>query len=92
MTSLIANAVASDQRGVGKPTHPVASPDVPTDVQSIQTNAATKTQKDFRTYDDETPARVVEHYKDMRAHQTVEFYDRMAEKYSFEDGKYRCVR
>ena len=38
-----------------------------------------------------TPKRVLMHYRDMRTYQTVEFHDRMATKYSFEDGKYRCV-
>ena len=62
------------------------------DIKTIQTNSSTKTQEEFRTYDtSETPERVIEHYKDMRTNQTVEFYDRMAEKYSFENGKYRLV-
>ncbi len=38
-----------------------------------------------------TPKRVLMHYRDMRTYQTVEFHDRMATKYSFEDGKYRCA-
>lgn len=59
-------------------------------VRSIQTNSSTKAKEEFRTYDaTETPERVVEHYRDMRTYQTVEFYDRMAEKYSFENGRYR---
>jgi len=69
-----------------------AQPDIeiPTDFQSIQTNAGTKELSEFRTYDDTTsPARVVEHYRDMRTFQTVEFYKRMEEKYSFENGKFR---
>ena len=62
------------------------------DIQSIQTNSSSKAVEEFRTYDlSETPARVVEHYKDMRTYQTVEFYDRMAKKYSFENGCYRLV-
>jgi len=64
--------------------------EIPTDFQSIQTNAGTKELSEFRTYDDTTsPARVVEHYRDMRTFQTVEFYKRMEEKYSFENGKFR---
>ena len=68
-----------------------SSPDVPTNIKSIQTNSATKAQEEFRTYDDETSPRVLEHYRDMRMYQTVEFYDRMAKKYSFENGNYRLV-
>jgi len=64
--------------------------EIPTDFQSIQTNAGTKELSEFRTYDDTTsPVRVVEHYRDMRTFQTVEFYKRMEEKYSFENGKFR---
>ncbi|KAL7526891.1 hypothetical protein ACHAWF_001957, partial [Thalassiosira exigua] len=73
------------QSSVGSP--PV--PSVPADAKSIQTNASTKAQEDFRTYDAETPERVREHYRDMRANQTVAFYEKMEEKYSFENGKYR---
>ena len=70
----------------------IIEPQVPTDVKSIQTNSSTKTAEEFRTYDEtDTPARVLEHYRDMRMYQTVEFYDRMAEKYSFENGNYRYV-
>ena len=63
----------------------------PSNYKEIQTNAATKTLEDFRTYtqDEETPARVVEHYRDMRRYQTLEFYERMEGKYSFADGTYR---
>lgn len=31
-----------------------------------------------------------DHYRNMRLHQTVEFYRRMEEKYSFADGKCRA--
>lgn len=62
------------------------------EIKSIQTNSQTKAQEEFRTYDlDDTPERVLQHYKDMRTYQTVEFYDRMAVKYSFENGHYRSV-
>jgi inositol oxygenase len=67
------------------------APDAPSNYMDIQTNADTKTLEDFRTYtqDEDTPARVVEHYRDMRQYQTVEFYQRMEKKYSFENGAYR---
>ena len=80
-----------DNDSIMKPSE-AASPKVPVDVQSIQTNASTKAAEEFRTYSsDDTPERVLQHYKDMRMYQTVEFYDRMAEKYSFENGCYRYV-
>lgn len=67
-----------------------AAPDTAADVASIQTNAATKAADEFRSYDEATtPARVVQHYRDMRTHQTLAFYRRMEAKYSFEDGRYR---
>mmetsp|Transcript_39209 Transcript_39209/g.68908 ORF Transcript_39209/g.68908 Transcript_39209/m.68908 type:complete len:343 (-) Transcript_39209:85-1113(-) len=66
------------------------TPHLPTDIQSIQTNSKTKAQDEFRSYNaTETPERVVQHYKDMRMYQTVEFYNRMEVKYSFENGNYR---
>ena len=68
-------------------------PQVPLDISSIQTNSATKAQEEFRTYDEsDTPERVVQHYRDMRTFQTVEFYESMERKYSFEGGNYRCGR
>ena len=72
------------------PANPVAPTTDASMLQSIQTNATTKSLEDFRTYDENTtPARVVQHYKDMRTHQTVEFYQRMEEKYSFQNGHCR---
>lgn len=69
---------------------PNPNPNNSIDVESIQTNSDTKSPDEFRTYDDEaTPERVLRHYRDMRTRQTVEFYERMEEKYSFEDGRYR---
>jgi inositol oxygenase len=67
------------------------APATPSNYKSIQTNADTKTIEDFRTYtqDEDTPARVIEHYRDMRRFQTVEFYEKMEKKYSFENGTYR---
>ena len=61
---------------------------VPLDVASIKTNH--KKDDEFRVYDEATSEpRVVQHYKDMRMFQTVEFYRRMEEKYSFANGRYR---
>lgn len=63
-------------------------PDMPVNFDSIKTNK--KKDEDFRVYNEKsTPPRVIQHYKDMRANQTVEFYRKMEEKYSFENGKYR---
>lgn len=59
----------------------------PSNYKQIQTNSSTKTLEEFRAYTQND--RVVEHYRDMRQHQTVEFYDRMAKKYSFESKS--CV-
>ena len=33
--------------------------------------------------------RVLDHYRDMRTFQTVAFYEKMSQKYSFEHDKYR---
>ena len=38
-----------------------------------------------------TPERVLNHYRNMRTYQTVEFHTRMMEKYTFDHGKYRYV-
>ncbi|KAL3810795.1 hypothetical protein ACHAXA_006825 [Cyclostephanos tholiformis] len=70
----------------------------------LETNSIAKPVEGFRSYGDGggdggddgdgdggTPKRVLMHYRDMRTYQTVEFHDRMATKYSFENGKYRCV-
>lgn len=55
---------------------------------SIKTN--NKDDEEFRVYDvNDSPARVVEHYKDMRRFQTMEFYRKMEKKYDFSNGKYR---
>ena len=55
----------------------------------IKTNTQKK-EKDFRVYDECTSEpRVVQHYKDMRTFQTVDFYRKMEHKYSFENGTYR---
>ena len=51
-------------------------------------NNAGKEDDSFRMYDTATQ-RVLDHYRDMRTHQTVAFYRRMEQKYSFEHGRYR---
>lgn len=38
-----------------------------------------------------TPERVLNHYRNMRTYQTVDFHTRMMEKYTFNNGKYRYV-
>jgi hypothetical protein len=38
-----------------------------------------------------TPERVLNHYRNMRTYQTVDFHNRMMEKYTFHNGKYRYV-
>ena len=64
----------------------VSRPEVP--YESIKTND--KKDEDFRIYNESTSqTRVVEHYRDMRLNQTVAFYRRMEEKYTFENGNYR---
>lgn len=53
--------------------------------------ATTKDLTAFRNYTNSSlQARVEDHYRNMRLHQTVEFYRRMEEKYSFADGHYRA--
>lgn len=50
----------------------------------------TKQSDEFRQMNEATSqTRVVEHYRDMRRFQTVDFYKKMGEKYSFDDGRYR---
>jgi hypothetical protein len=63
-------------------------PEIPTSHESIKTNV--KKDGDFRIYDESTSEqRVVDHYRDMRTFHTVDFYRRMEQKYSFENGNYR---
>jgi inositol oxygenase len=63
-------------------------PGIPASFESIKTNE--KKDDEFRIYNEESSERrVVEHYRDMRVNQTIEFYRRMEEKYSFENGTYR---
>lgn len=65
--------------------------EIPKDFASIKTNLDKK-EEDFRVYDEVTSdPRVVQHYKDMRAFQTLDFYRRMEQKFSFENGTYRCL-
>lgn len=64
-------------------------PEVPNTFEEIKTNT-TKTDDEFRIFDEATSLpRVVEHYRDMRRYQTVEFYRRMEQKYDFTNGNYR---
>ena len=64
-------------------------PEVPHTFDDIKTDT-TKTDEEFRIFDEATSLpRVVEHYRDMRRHQTVEFYRRMEQKYDFTNGNYR---
>jgi hypothetical protein len=65
-------------------------PEVSKDFQDIKTND--KPDEDFRIYSEETSEpRVVEHYRDMRRFQTIGFYRKMEDKYSFQAGKYRML-
>lgn len=56
----------------------------------LSNNKAKSDTNEFRKYEEEeTEARVLDHYRDMRTYQTVDFYRRMEAKYSFENGTYR---
>jgi hypothetical protein len=62
--------------------------EIPADFESIKTNH--KKDEDFRIYDQTTtPQRVVDHYRNMRTYQTVDFYRKMEQKYDFSNGNYR---
>lgn len=62
--------------------------DIPRNYDNIKKND--KADDDFRIYSEEaSEKRVVDHYRDMRKFQTVNFYQKMEQKYSFENGKYR---
>ena len=66
-------------------------PEVPKTFQGIKTSN-TKADDEFRVYSEETSIpRVLEHYRDMRKFQTVDFYRRMEQKYDFENGNYRSL-
>ena len=63
-------------------------PNVPKSFDTIKTGD--KADDEFRNYNvDETPPRVVEHYRDMRMNHTVAFYKKMEQKYDFSNGNYR---
>lgn len=63
-------------------------PDMYGDFSTIKTNA--KDNEAYRIYDVlDSPARVVEHYRDMRINHTVDFYKKMEKKYDFSNGAYR---
>jgi hypothetical protein len=67
---------------------PLSRPEVPQTFDDIKTNE--KEDEDFRIYSEETSLpRVVDHYRDMRKYQTVDFYRKMEQKYSFENRNYR---
>jgi hypothetical protein len=89
MTSIPSSLPSSTDEPTANTTNTnlTTKPSIPTKLTEIQTNSSSKTTEQFRTYTqdnhDETPSRVVEHYRDMRMFQTVDFYERMAEKYSF---------
>jgi hypothetical protein len=58
-------------------------------LESIKTNTE-KAEEEFRVYSEETSLeRVVNHYRNMRLYQTVDFYRRMEQKYTFDNGQYR---
>ena len=60
-----------------------------TTTTTIKTNQE-KEMEEFRVYsEDKTQARVINHYRDMRKYQTVDFYNKMEHKYTFENGQYR---
>mmetsp|Transcript_104 Transcript_104/g.120 ORF Transcript_104/g.120 Transcript_104/m.120 type:complete len:309 (+) Transcript_104:114-1040(+) len=61
---------------------------IPGNYSNIKTND--KADEAFRVYDvQDSPSRVVEHYRDMRRFQTVAFYEKMEKKYDFSNGNYR---
>ena len=60
------------------------------DLNSVKTS--NKSDDEFRTYEPLlSPERVVEHYRDMRQFQTLEFYKRMEKKYDFSNGQFRSL-
>lgn len=65
-----------------------SSPEIPSSFQTIKTND--KTDEAFRVYTaTDSPARVVDHYTDMRKFHTVQFYKKMEQKFDFSHGNYR---
>jgi len=56
----------------------------------LHANKGKREAGDFRGYDS-TKQRVLDHYRDMRTSQTVEFYRRMEKKYTFDEGQYRAL-
>jgi inositol oxygenase len=65
-------------------------PDMYGDFSDIKTNA--KENEAYRIYDVlDSPARVVDHYRDMRINHTVDFYKKMEKKYDFSNGAYRRI-
>ena len=71
-----------------EPTGNPSKPGIPDHFGTIKTNG--KADEDFRIYSEDTSLkRVVEHYRDMRRFQTVDFCRRMEQKHSFENGNFR---
>jgi len=65
----------------------VPAADMITHIKTAQDKDVTQ----FRNYTDSVlQARVANHYRTMRKHQTVAFYEKMEEKYSFAPGKHRA--
>lgn len=62
--------------------------ELPSSYENIKTNE--KSDEEFRVYrSEDTPQRVIDHYRDMRSNQTVDFYKKMERKYNFANGKFR---
>lgn len=57
--------------------------------QPQNSDACETVHKTFRQYE-QAPSRVLDHYRDMRRYQTVDFYQRMEAKYSFANGTFRA--
>jgi hypothetical protein len=71
-----------------EPTGNTRKPGIPDNLATIKIND--KANEDFRIFSEDTSLkRVVEHYRDMRRFHTVDFYRRMEQKYSFENGNFR---
>jgi hypothetical protein len=67
----------------------VTRPDLPKTSESIKITTK-KADEEFRVYSEETSLeRVVNHYRNMRLYHTVDFYRRMEQKYTFDNGHYR---
>jgi hypothetical protein len=64
--------------------------DVPVEKDDVADDTMSEQQQQERRQQQKQPQqRVSDHYRDMRTHQTVDFYRRMEVKYSFANGAYR---